>query len=90
MDIGKTRTSYHISIDVEDRPGVLANVATVFADCGVSICTLRQVGRGSDAQLLIESHEALDADLSQTVEKLKELGVVRDVSSVMRVEGGAR
>lgn len=90
LDIGKTRTSYHISIDVEDRPGVLANVATVFADCGVSIRTLRQVGRGSDAQLLIESHEALDADLSQTVEKLKELGVVRDVSSVMRVEGGAR
>lgn len=90
LDIGKTSTRYHISIDVEDRPGVLANVATVFADCGVSIRTLRQVGRGSDAQLLIESHEALDAALSETVAKLKELSVVRDVSSVMRVEGGAR
>ena len=35
--MGDTLTRYHISLDVDDRPGVLATVATVFAEHHVSI-----------------------------------------------------
>lgn len=87
--IDTTRTRYHISLDVEDRPGVLANVAKIFAECDVSIRTLRQVGHGSDAQLFIVTHEAPDAALAQTVAQLRESPVVRGVTSVIRVEGFA-
>jgi homoserine dehydrogenase len=38
-------TRYHISLDVADKPGVLAQVATVFAEHDVSIDTVRQQGR---------------------------------------------
>ena len=38
----RRRTRYHISLDVADRPGVLAQVATAFADHDVSIETVRQ------------------------------------------------
>jgi len=40
--MGQVPTRYYISLDVADRPGVLAAVAQVFADHGVSIETVRQ------------------------------------------------
>jgi homoserine dehydrogenase len=88
LPMGETRTRYHVAIDVEDKAGVLAAVAYAFADHGVSIQTVRQEGRGDDAQLVVVSHAATDAALSATVETLREMDIVREVTSVMRVEGG--
>ena len=85
--MGATETKYHVAIDVDDRAGVLAAVAQVFAEQGVSIQTVRQEGRGDDAQLVVVSHRATDAALSATVAALGTMPEVRDVSSVMRVEG---
>jgi homoserine dehydrogenase len=87
LPMGETRTRYHIAVDVDDRAGVLAEIATAFAEEDVSIQTLRQEGRGEDAQLVVVSHDATDAQLARTVERLRDLGCVREVSSVMRVEG---
>jgi homoserine dehydrogenase len=89
LPMGETRTRYHIAVDVDDRAGVLAEIATAFAQEDVSIQTLRQEGRGEDAQLVVVSHDATDAQLSRTVERLRGLSCVREVSSVMRVEGMA-
>lgn len=86
--MGETRTRYHVAIDVDDRAGVLAAVANAFADHDVSIQTVRQEGRGADAQLVVVSHAAPDAALSATVRQLREMDIVREVTSVMRVEGG--
>jgi homoserine dehydrogenase len=89
LPMGETRTRYHIAIDVDDRAGVLAEIATAFAEEDVSIQTLRQEGRGADAQLVVVSHDATDAQLAATVERLRGLACVREVTSVMRVEGMA-
>ncbi len=88
LPMGETRTRYHVAIDVDDRAGVLATVALAFAEHGVSIQTVRQEGRDDDAQLVVVSHWATDAQLSATVEHLRGLDIVREVTSVMRVEGG--
>jgi homoserine dehydrogenase len=88
--MGSTRTRYHVSLDVADRPGVLAAVAQVFAAHGVSIETVRQRLVGGDsprAALVVVTHQATDAALSATVDDLAELDVVEAVASVMRVEG---
>jgi homoserine dehydrogenase len=85
--MGSTETRYHVQIDVDDKAGVLAAVAQAFAEHDVSIQTVRQEGRGDDAQLVVVSHTASDADLSATVESIRRMAFVRDVSSVMRVEG---
>ncbi|MDQ6527437.1 homoserine dehydrogenase [Nocardioides sp. LHD-245] len=87
LPMGETRTRYHVAIDVDDRAGVLAAVAHAFAEHGVSIQTVRQEGRGNDAQLVVVSHEATDAALAATVERLRGMEIVREVTSVMRVEG---
>jgi homoserine dehydrogenase len=93
LTMGDAQTRYHISLDVEDRSGVLAQVAAAFADHDVSIETVRQQlvpagdGQGARANLIIVTHSASDAALSSTVERLRTLDVVRGVNSVMRVEG---
>jgi len=87
LPMGETTTRYHVAIDVDDRVGVLAGVAQAFAENGVSIQTVRQEGRDDDAQLVVVSHVARDAELSATVAHLRRMDIVRDVTSVMRVEG---
>ncbi|MFJ6083538.1 homoserine dehydrogenase [Streptomyces sp. NPDC092369] len=88
--MGDVVTRYHISLDVADKPGVLAQVATVFAEHGVSIDTVRQHGRqdgDGEASLVVVTHRASDASLTGTVEALRKLDTVRGVASIMRVEG---
>ena len=97
LDMGQALTRYHISLDVADRPGVLAQIATAFAEHEVSIETVRQhhVAVDPDAEpvgaqratLVVVTHAAPDAALSATVDALAALPVVRGVTSVMRVEG---
>ena len=87
LPMGDTLTRYHVSLDVDDRPGVLAPVADAFARHDVSIQAVRQATRGDEAQLVIVTHEAPDAALAATVSDLTALPMVRAVASVMRVEG---
>ena len=85
--MGSTKTRYLIRLDVADRPGVLAAVAQTFAKHEVSIQTVRQTGRGDNAELIVMTHKASDAALSSTVADLSSLDAVKDVASVIRVEG---
>ncbi len=85
--ISRANTRYHVSLDVADRAGVLSTVASVFAEHDVSIAAVRQEGRGTDASLVIVTHSAPDSALRSTVDKIAGLPAVRDVVSVMRVEG---
>ena len=71
-------------------------VAATFAEHDVSIETVRQrpgaPGESGDdeaagATLVVVTHRAPDAALSATVEALGALDTVREVVSVMRVEG---
>jgi homoserine dehydrogenase len=87
LPMGETLTRYHVALDVDDRPGVLAPVAEAFARHDVSIEAVRQASRGAEAQLVIVTHTARDAALAATVRDLEALPVVRAVASVMRVEG---
>jgi homoserine dehydrogenase len=85
--MGATVTRYHVGIDVDDKPGVLAAIAELFAQHDVSIQTVRQEGRGDDAQLIVVTHSAPDRALAATVAGLRSMPIVRGVTSVMRVEG---
>ena len=64
-------------------------MANTFASEDVSIQTVLQKGRGEAAEITIVTHRATEANLSATVEKLAKSDVVREVESVIRVEGSA-
>ena len=87
IPMGDALTRYYVSLDVADRPGVLAPVAESFARRGVSIKTVHQEGRGDDAILIIVTHTARESALAATVADLAAMDAVRAVDSVLRVEG---
>jgi homoserine dehydrogenase len=83
----KVDTQYYLACDVADRPGVLAQVAAVFATHGVSIRSVLQRGKGDEAQLVLVTHLAKEGAMRATLAGLERLAVVSDLVSVMRVEG---
>ncbi|WP_314191200.1 homoserine dehydrogenase [uncultured Arthrobacter sp.] len=93
LPIDAAITSYYIGLDVADQPGVLAKIAQLFAEHGVSIEIMRQtIHRDADsnvesAELRIVTHRASEAALAATVEAVKGLDVINSVTSVLRVEG---
>ena len=85
--IESTKTKFLIRLEVADKAGVLAAIATVFANHGVSIQTVNQAGRNSDAEVTIVTHRATEGELKATVASLKAMDMVNKISSVIRVEG---
>ncbi|GDX17463.1 homoserine dehydrogenase [Actinomycetes bacterium] len=85
--VAEAMTSYYISLQVADKPGVLAQISQKIADNNVSIQTVRQDGLENDAQLVIRTHKALEKDLAKTLEDLRNLDAVKEISDYMRVEG---
>lgn len=98
LPISSITTRYQITLQVADRPGVLAAIATLFSEHGVSVEALTQsaqsqsAGLGASdpdatATLVIGTHEATEEALAATVASLAANEVVRAVVSVLRVEG---
>jgi homoserine dehydrogenase len=91
--IGFIPTRYYVSMNVADRPGVLSSVAAEFGKREVSIAEVRQEGvvdeggQRCGARIVVVTHEATDAALSETVAALADLDVVQQVTSVLRLEG---
>jgi homoserine dehydrogenase len=77
---------YYILTSVEDRPGVLAEIAGVFGRNQVSLKSMWQEGMGDEAQLVFITHRAREGAFQDAVAGIRELGAVREVRSVLRVE----
>ena len=77
---------YYILTSVEDRPGVLAEIAGVFGRNHVSLKSMWQEGMGDEAQLVFITHRAREGAFQEAVAGIRELGAVREVRSVLRVE----
>jgi homoserine dehydrogenase len=77
---------YYILLRVEDRPGVLAEIASVFGRNGVSIKSVWQEGTGADAQLVFITHRAREGSFQQAVTELRGVRAVEEVRSILRVE----
>ncbi len=77
---------YYILLRVEDRPGVLAEIASVFGRNDVSIKSVWQEGTGADAQLVFITHRAREGSFQQAVTELGGVRAVEEVRSILRVE----
>ncbi len=91
--IGFIPTRYYVNMNVSDKPGVLSAVAAEFSKREVSIAEVRQEGMVDEegqpcgARIVVVTHQATDAALSETVEALADLDVVQTINSVLRMEG---
>jgi homoserine dehydrogenase len=82
-----TEGQYYLNLHVEDRAGVLAEIAEHFARNGVSIERVWQEGSGDEATLVFITHRAQEGAFQKTLQELRELPAVRAVQSLLRVEG---
>jgi homoserine dehydrogenase len=85
--IDELLTSYYLNLDVVDRPGVLRAIAEVFERHRVSIRSMEQEGTGDTARLILITHQAREADVQATLEDIRGLDVILNVTSVLRVIG---
>lgn len=83
-------TSYYVNLEVNDAPGVLAQVAGVFGAHGVSIRSMEQESMDGSlnperARLMFITHDAQERDLQATLHELRSLDPVLGIASVLRV-----
>jgi homoserine dehydrogenase len=76
-------------MEVEDRPGVLADITRVFAEHEISIDSVNQ--KSSDAttdsaEIVILTHPAVEGTLRKARERIAALGPVRVVHAFLRVQ----
>ncbi|QIK62704.1 homoserine dehydrogenase [Leucobacter viscericola] len=92
LPVGEVSTAYQIMLDVQDQPGVLAAIAGILAEHGVSAASVTQSvaeDAAGQATLVIGTHVAREADLAATVEALRASSFVVGVTSMLRLEGQA-
>lgn len=93
LPVGDVRTRYQIMLQVRDEAGVLATIAGILSERGVSAASVEQsVPEGDEsgnATLVIGTHTARETDLAATVAALRESDVVAEVTSVLRLEGNS-
>lgn len=85
---------FTVGVEVKDELGVLAAIAAVFAEQGVSIQTMNQVHHsaesvrsgGPETSIRFVTHATEDHRLSATIQQLRSLSAVDRIASVIRVE----
>ena len=88
MPFIQTTNKFYMLIDVIDKPGVLAKIAKVFGDCQVSIQSMiqKQIETCDNARLIFITHNTINKNLNESLQKIKKLDVVSQVLNIIRVE----
>jgi homoserine dehydrogenase len=84
-DFGGISSRWYIRLEVDDSPGVLAAIAGVFGEAGVSLGSVWQEGRGDQATLILITHDATEDAHRKAVERIEALAVVKQVAATIRV-----
>jgi homoserine dehydrogenase len=78
-------SGFYLHLEVADEPGVLASVARVLADHGVSVKSFVQKGMSDQARLVMVSHPVLESRFFAAMDEIGELAVIRKPPRAIRV-----
>ncbi|MCI6857830.1 MAG: homoserine dehydrogenase [Eubacterium sp.] len=85
-NIKDTCSRFFLRLQVEDRPGVLANISSVFGTSQVSIAQVVQKSRENGvAELVIITDEVKELYFSDAMSILEQLSIIKNISSLIRV-----
>ena len=94
IPLEELRSAFYVSLTVEDRPGVLAEIAGTLSGYGISISTIHQElladgeGQGADrAHIGISTHRALESAMTASLHMFSSTATVLSIDSVLRIEG---
>jgi homoserine dehydrogenase len=78
-------SAFYLHLEVADRPGVLAQVAEILGDHGISVKSVVQKGLGTDARLVMVVHPVLESRFFAALERIGRLPFVRSPPRAIRV-----
>jgi len=82
-------TKHYLRMEVADRPGVLAKIAAVFGEEGVSLASVVQkAATGEGAEIVWVTHESVERAVRRSLERIRALPEVAEVCNWVRVEEG--
>jgi len=86
--VEKTVSAYYLRLLVDDKPGVLGQIAMTFGNAGVSVKSVMQaeVENKDHAEIVVVTHQVKHENILQAQDALKSLSVVDEIVSVIRVE----
>jgi homoserine dehydrogenase len=83
------QSAYYLRMSVDDKPGVLATIATVFGENNISIDTFLQ--RPTEdcevATLLCATHTAWEKDIAKAIASIEKLDIIKTNVTMIRIEG---
>jgi homoserine dehydrogenase len=81
-------TQYYLRLQVEDKSGVLAKIASTLGEFDISVETMLQHPTDSDgtATLLFTTHRTQEAKMQEALQALEALEVVRGEVAMLRIE----
>jgi len=87
LPIEELQTRYYLRTDVADRPGVLAAIATIFGEEGVSLASVLQMGAsGESAEIVWLTHLTRERQMQRSLDRISALPEVNRINSRLRVE----
>jgi homoserine dehydrogenase len=78
-------SAFFIKMNVEDVSGVLAQIASVFGQHGVSIASMIQKGRGAEAELVLITHPTKERHFFAAVGQAGDLACIKSRPKTLRV-----
>jgi homoserine dehydrogenase len=87
--IEESVSRHYLRLEVADRPGVLAQIAGILGEAGISIAAMFQkeiAGASGTAEIVITTHPAAEGAMRQARALLTALPAVRDFAGYLRIE----
>ncbi len=87
--ISELRTRYYLRISLADKPGVLAQIAGILGDRGISIASVIQKETDETNQtavIVLMTHIAREESMQSALSDMRKLPAVKRISNVIRVE----
>ncbi|SIS64892.1 homoserine dehydrogenase [Paracoccus saliphilus] len=80
--------AYYMRLELQDKPGALAKIASVLGDAGISIDRMRQYGHASDSSVpvLVVTHKTTPEAIDFAIEALPRTGVLVSDPVELRIE----
>jgi homoserine dehydrogenase len=83
--VGDVQSSFYLHMEVDDKPGVLAQIAQLLGLQGISVKSVVQKGLGDQARLVMVLHPALESRFAAAMELIGALDFMRAPPRAIRV-----
>ena len=85
--MSELETMYYLRLNVADRSGVFAQIATILGHLDISIASVIQKGVDREAaEVVLMTHRAREESMQEAIRRLEDLDVVLQIGNMIRVE----